>query len=100
MADSRFSLYVVRCADGSLYTGIATDVQRRFKEHESSPRGAKYLQGRGPLRLVFEKEVGSRSMASQLEHRVKRLARLQKEALIDGRIGLEQLLPTQDVTGG
>lgn len=100
MADTRFSLYVVRCGDGSLYTGIATDVQRRFKEHESGPRGARYLQGRGPLRLVYEKEVGSRSLASQLEHRVKKLTRPQKEALVAGQFGLEQLLPTQGVAGG
>jgi putative endonuclease len=79
-----YSVYILRCGDGSYYTGIATDVERRITEHESSPRGAKYLRGRGPLELVFSETVGDRSMASRLEIRIKRLDRSGKEALISG----------------
>lgn len=84
MTDSVFSVYIVRCADDTLYTGISTDVENRVAEHESGTRGAKYLRGRGPLRLEFTREIGERSSALQVEHRVKRLSRAQKEALICG----------------
>jgi putative endonuclease len=88
---AEYSLYIVRCADGSLYTGIALDVARRMAEHASSPRGARYLRGKGPLELVFEQAVGDRSCASRLEHCVKRLDRASKEALIAGRSSLADL---------
>lgn len=74
-----WSVYLLRCADDSLYTGIALDVRRRLLEHEQGQRGAKYLKGRGPLRLVFEQAVGDRSAASRVEHRLKRLAKDEKE---------------------
>lgn len=83
-----YSLYIVRCADDTLYTGIATDVGKRLAEHARGPRGARYLRGRGPLELVFSVEVGDRAAAQRLEHRVKRLSRSRKEALISGRDGL------------
>lgn len=95
MADPVFSLYIVRCSDDSLYTGIATDVQSRIAEHESGPRGAKYLRGKGPLRLEFARAVGDRASASRLEYRVKRLSRSQKEALIGGDDSLFELLGDQ-----
>jgi putative endonuclease len=68
-----YSIYLVRCQDGSIYTGITTDVARRIEEHESGARGAKYLRGKGPLKLLFQREVGSRSVAARLEHRIKQL---------------------------
>lgn len=74
-------LYVVRTADGSLYTGIATDVDRRIGEHRDG-RGAKYLRGRGPLRVVYRCAVGRHGQALQAEHRVKRLTRADKERLV------------------
>lgn len=92
MKPSQFSLYIVRCADESLYTGIAVDVTRRMREHQAGLRGAKYLRGRGPLQLVFEQAVGDRSVASSAEHRVKRLDKAAKEALIAGRLSLAELL--------
>lgn len=95
MANSEFSLYIVRCADGTLYTGIATDVSKRLAEHEDSPRGAKYLRGKGPLQVVFSEVVGDRASASQLEYRVKRLSRTQKLALIEGRSALSELASVQ-----
>lgn len=76
-------LYLVRCRDGSLYTGIATDVERRLTQHADDPRrGAKYLRGRGPLKLVFSAAVGDRARATRMETRVKKLSREQKERLL------------------
>lgn len=72
---------MLRCADGSLYTGIATNVQRRLSEHELGKRGAKYLRGRGPLELVFEKNVGDRSIATRIELCIKQLPKNEKEDL-------------------
>jgi len=76
-------LYLVRCHDGSLYTGITTNVTRRFAEHqENSSAGAKYLRGRGPLILVFQRKLGSRSLALGVESKVKKLSKARKEELI------------------
>lgn len=100
VAVSEFSLYIVRCADGTLYTGIATDVSKRLAEHKASPRGAKYLRGKGPLQIVFSAVVGDRASASQLEHRVKKLSRTQKLALIEGRSTLSDLASGQVVEEG
>jgi len=76
-----WSVYLLRCADGSLYTGIATDVSRRLAEHAESDKGAKYLRGRGPLELVFHQKIGDRSLALRVEHRVKRFPKAFKEDL-------------------
>ena len=85
MGETVWWVYMLRCGDGSLYTGIATDVDRRFSEHESQgPKGAKYLRGRLPLEIVFRKEIGNRSDASKEELRIKTLNRTAKLALIDG----------------
>lgn len=83
VSNSVWFLYLIRCGDGSLYTGIATDVDRRFEEHESQgPKGAKYTRGRLPLELVYRREIGNRSEATKEEMRVKALSRKQKLALI------------------
>jgi putative endonuclease len=87
-----FSLYILRCADGTLYTGIAADVARRIDEHANGTRGAKFLRGKGPLELVFEEPAGNRAVASRLEHRVKRLTRSRKMELIAGEWRLQDLL--------
>ena len=85
-------LYMVRCSDSSLYTGIATDVARRFTEHAAQgKRAAKYLRGKDPLALVIAVEVGSRAEASRLEAKVKRLAKIDKEELIKGVESLASL---------
>jgi putative endonuclease len=80
-------LYLIRCRDGSLYTGITTDVARRFAEHRSG-KGSKYLRGRSPLTLVFQKKLGSKNHALAVEHRIKQLPKVKKEELIrnDSRI--------------
>ncbi len=83
-----WSVYLLRCADGSLYTGIATDVSRRLAEHADGEKGAKYLRGRGPLELVFHRKIGDRSLATKIEQRVKRFPKEHKEDLgrLPGRI--------------
>ncbi len=80
-------LYILRCVDSSLYTGITTDIKRRIAEHESG-KGAKYCRGRAPLELVFSQSFKSRSEASSAEVRVKRLSREDKFKLITGKSGV------------
>jgi len=100
VAAPEFSLYIVRCADGTLYTGIATDVSKRLAEHEASPRGAKYLLGKGPLQVGLSEVFVDRASAAQLEYRVKRLSRTQKLALIEGRSALSELASGQVLEEG
>ena len=85
MSRDHYSLYILRCADGTLYTGIACDVAGRLEEHRSGKRGAKYLRGRAPFDLVFQRDVGQRSSAQRIEYLVKKLGRSQKLELIAGR---------------
>jgi putative endonuclease len=82
---SDWYLYLIRCRDGTLYTGISTDVDRRFNQHQSAGNaGSKYLKGKGPLSLVFQEKLGSRSLALKVERRVKSMSKARKEKLIDG----------------
>jgi predicted GIY-YIG superfamily endonuclease len=83
---------MLRCADGSLYTGIARDIGARLEQHRSGRYGAKYLRGRAPFELVFAQQVGDRGLSQRLEYRVKKLRRAQKIALISGELCLAQLL--------
>ena len=76
---SSWSVYLLRCGDGSIYTGIATDVSRRVAQHKDGEKGAKYLRGRGPLNLIFQQEIGDRSLASKIEHQVKQFPKVYKE---------------------
>ena len=78
-----WSVYIVRCSDDSLYTGVATDVERRVEEHQSQgPKAAKYVRGRVPLELVYTRLLGTRSDAMSEEWRIKQLSKLEKENLI------------------
>lgn len=70
-------LYMIETAAGAWYTGVTTDVERRFHEH-SRGLGAKALRGKGPLRLVYRQMVGSHGEALRLEARVKRLSAANK----------------------
>ncbi|TFH85940.1 GIY-YIG nuclease family protein [Billgrantia azerbaijanica] len=79
-------LYVIETAGGALYTGITTDVARRLAEHAAG-RGAKALRGRGPLRLIHQEAVGSRSEALRLEAAVKRFSAAGKRAWLSRRVG-------------
>ncbi len=71
-------LYVVRCSDGTLYAGITTDLARRVKEHNSSPRGARYTRTRRPVEKVAQWPFPNRSLATKAERRFKRLSRKEK----------------------
>jgi len=75
-----------------LYTGITTDVERRFAEHESGDKkGSKYLRGKAPLKLAMKKRVGDRSMALKIEAKVKKLSKIEKELLVDGKIKIREI---------
>ena len=76
-----WKLYIIRCGDGTLYTGITTDVEKRLEAHRSG-KGAKYTRGRAPLELVYREACGSHSDALKREAAVKKLRREEKEALI------------------
>lgn len=77
-------LYILRCRDGSLYTGITTDVEKRLETHQSG-KGAKYTRGRGPLQLVYREKCGSHSDALKREFAIKALTREEKLELIAGK---------------
>ncbi|MCC4982941.1 GIY-YIG nuclease family protein [Klebsiella pneumoniae] len=84
-------LYLIRTADNRLYTGITTDVPRRFRQHQVG-KGAKALRGKGDLQLAFSHEVGEHSLALRLEYRVKQLTKREKERLVAGEDAFETLL--------
>ncbi len=76
-------VYVLRCADDTLYTGYTTDVERRVAEHDDG-EGAKYTRGRTPVELVHTEAFGSQSTAMSREWDIKQLGRAEKEALVEG----------------
>ncbi|MET0594114.1 MAG: GIY-YIG nuclease family protein [Polyangiaceae bacterium] len=78
----RWFLYLARCADGTIYTGIARDVKARIAAHDAG-RGARYTRGRGPLTVCATRRCASQSEALRLEHAVKRLPRAHKERLLN-----------------
>jgi putative endonuclease len=93
-----YSVYIVECRDGTLYTGIAVDVAKRLSEHESgNRRGAKYLRSRAPLELRLSQVVGDRGAALRVEARIKRLSRTEKLDLIAGRRSLTSLAGERQV---
>jgi putative endonuclease len=77
-----YYLYILQCADKTLYVGITTDLNRRVEEHNGSTLGAKYTRGRRPVELVFSREFRGRSEASVEEARIKKLSRAEKLELI------------------
>ena len=90
---NKWGVYIIRCKDKSLYTGVALDVKKRLQEHQTGgPKAAKYLKGRGPLKMVWNCRVGERARAQSLEYRLKQLSKETKEALIKGRLKLNDLI--------
>ena len=79
-----WSLYIIEASDGSLYTGITTDVERRFEEHLQCRKGAKYFNGRSPIKVVYREDGHTRSSASLREAEIKKLSRSEKKTLIAG----------------
>jgi putative endonuclease len=85
-------LYLIECADGSVYTGIAVDVQARFEKHLSGT-GARYTRSRKPLQVLASFEMADRSSASRAEYWVKRLPAVEKRALAAGLRTIESVVP-------
>ena len=84
--DKSWKLYILRCGDGTLYTGITTDVEARLETHRAG-KGAKYTRGRGPLELVYSEECGTHSEALKRELRIKSMTRDEKERAIRSQHG-------------
>lgn len=74
-------VYILACADGTLYTGVTTDLVRRLREHNASPKGARYTRMRRPVALAYAKPCISRSEALKEEAAIKKLSRREKDAL-------------------
>ncbi len=73
---------MLECADSTLYTGIATDLERRLDEHNSSPKGAKYTRARRPVKLVYSETFEDRSSASKREYEIKKKMRREEKLLL------------------
>ena len=80
--ENNWKLYILRCGDGTLYTGITTDVQSRLEVHRSG-KGAKYTRGRAPLELVYTEDCGTKGQALKRELEIKALSRPEKLKLIE-----------------
>lgn len=75
-------VYMVKCSDNTLYTGITTDLERRVIEHNGSPKGAKYTKARRPVTLVYYEPSANKSHASKREYQIKQLTKQEKHQLI------------------
>jgi putative endonuclease len=76
-----WSVYIIRCSDSSLYTGVTTDVPRRISEHNSK-KGAFYTRNKTPVKLVYQEPMANQSEACKRESAIKRLPRIEKLNLI------------------
>ena len=81
MSETAWTVYILRCADGTLYTGIAPDVEKRLRKHNEG-KGAKYTRGRTPVELVYWEEHPNRAEATKREYQIKQLSRAEKLELI------------------
>ncbi|OCG60460.1 GIY-YIG nuclease family protein [Gilliamella sp. Nev3-1] len=88
---SQWFLYIIRTAKQSLYTGITTDITRRFEQHKNG-KGSKYLKAHQDLSIVYQISVGDKSTALKIEYRIKQLSKQKKEWLILQQPNFEQLL--------
>lgn len=87
MAKTGWTVYILRCADGSLYTGVTRDVFRRVEEHNASGRlAARYTRARRPVVLVYRETVRTRSAACRREYRIKQMTRSDKLALVKRQV--------------
>ncbi len=82
MSTDSWFVYIVRCSDNTLYTGVAKDLAKRLQQHNHGNDGAKYTRGRRPVELVYQEHAASRSVAQQREYSIKRLSAAQKRQLI------------------
>ena len=81
MQPNDWFLYMIRCNNGQLYTGITTDIERRFSEHTNG-KGAKFLRGKGPLEMLYQKKIGSHSEALKAEISMKNMSKADKEQIV------------------
>ncbi len=79
---SNWHVYIILCSDNSLYTGITTDMERRFRQHGEG-KGARYFRGRQPLRVVYREDGHSRSSAGRRENLIKAMTRAEKQLLVE-----------------
>ena len=77
-----WNVYIIEASDGSFYTGITTDVERRFEEHAMGKKGAKFFNGKSPVRILYQENNHNRSTASKREAQIKAMTRLQKENML------------------
>lgn len=82
--DSSWGAYILRCSDGTLYTGVTNDVNRRLREHAAG-RASRYTRSRRPLQLVYVEEAAGHAAALRRERAIKALSRAEKLALINER---------------
>ena len=83
MESAGWQVYIIEADDGSLYTGVTTDLERRFAEHANGRRGARYFNGRRPVRIVYAEPVQDRSAACRREAEIKSLSRAEKLRLLE-----------------
>lgn len=81
-----WQVYIIECADGTFYTGVTDDMDKRLEAHRQG-RGARYTRGRCPLAVVYQEACCDRSAAQKREAAIKKLSRLQKKCLIEGFLG-------------
>ena len=93
--DADWHVYIVRCADGSLYTGIAKNVESRVSQHNEGT-GARYTRGRRPVTLVYRESARERGAALRREHMIKRMSRVEKNRLIGERTGVARAIGPLD----
>ena len=77
-----YFLYILKCSDQTLYTGITVDLERRLKEHNATKLGAKYTRARRPVELIYSKKFENRSLATKEECRIKKMTVREKLAMI------------------
>ena len=82
MNSQSWFVYMVRCSDNTLYTGITTDLERRVNEHNSTGKGARYTRSRQPVTLVYREETHSRASAASREYQIKKLNPIAKQKLL------------------
>ncbi len=92
-------IYIVRCNDGTLYTGITKNLDKRIDEHNSGNDGAKYTRFRRPVRLVYTEQVESRSDAAKREYQLKRMPLIKKNELIIAPAGKNSMKNDRDKNG-
>jgi putative endonuclease len=80
-ADKKWYVYILKCADNTLYTGVTTDLERRVNEHNHSPLGAKYTKPRRPVNLIYKETHTNRSEATKREVELKKMPKAEKQRL-------------------